>query len=158
MKQAHTWIAATLIIGCVAANQTAIAQGAKPEIVHDAEYYVLAEQHSAQWASEDQEINRKLAELRLKYGTPPNIIHIMWDDIAVGEVGIPALQKVRGFETPNINRLAGEGINFMRMYTEPSCTPSRAAILTGRHPVRNGMYNVGSVSYTHLTLPTIYSV
>jgi hypothetical protein len=31
----------------------------------------------------------------------------------------------------------------MRMYTEPSCTPSRAACLTGRHPVRNGMYNVG---------------
>ena len=50
---------------------------------------------------------------------------------------------MRGFETPNINRLAAEGINFMRMYTEPSCTPSRAAVLTGRHPVRNGMYNVG---------------
>ena len=143
MKQARTWIAATLIIGCVTANQTAIAQGTKTEIVHDAEYYVLAEQHSQQWAAEDQEINRKLAELRQKYGTPPNIIHIMWDDIAVGEVGIPAIQKVRGFETPNINRLAAEGINFMRMYTEPSCTPSRAAILTGRHPVRNGMYNVG---------------
>jgi arylsulfatase A-like enzyme len=49
---------------------------------------------------------------------------------------------VRGFKTPNINRLAAEGINFMRMCTEPSCTPSRAALLTGRHPVRNGMYNV----------------
>ena len=85
----------------------------------------------------------KLAELRQKHGAPPNIIHIMWDDTAVGEVGIPAIQKVRGFETPNINRLAAEGINFMRMYTEPSCTPSRAAVLTGRHPVRNGMFNVG---------------
>ncbi len=35
-----------------------------------------------------------------------------------------------------------QGINFTRMYSEPSCTPSRAAILTGRHAVRNGMYNV----------------
>jgi len=61
----------------------------------------------------------------------------MWDDMAVGEVGLPAIQKTQGFETPNIDRLAAEGINFMRMYTEPSCRPSRAAVLTGRHPVRN---------------------
>ena len=50
-------------------------------------------------------------------GTPPNIIHIMWDDTALGEVGIPEIQKVRGFETPNINQMAEDGINFMRMYT-----------------------------------------
>jgi hypothetical protein len=102
MKQ--TWNRATavasLIFGCVLVNQTAIAQNAKPEIIHDSEYYILATQHGQQWAAEDQDINRKLAELRQKYGTPPNIIHIMWDDTAVGEVGIPAIQKVRGFETP----------------------------------------------------------
>lgn len=97
----HSWmvttsIAAALIAGCNA-SQTAIAQQAKPEIVHDSEYYILATQHGEQWAAEDQEINRKLAELRQKYGTPPNIVHIMWDDTAVGEVGIPAIQKVRGF-------------------------------------------------------------
>ncbi len=114
----------------------------KNRIIHDAEYYILEAQHGARWAAEDAEIEQKLAELRKKHGTPPNIIHIMWDDTAVGEVGIPAIQKVRGFETPNMNRLAAEGINFMRMYTEPSCTPSRAATLTGRHAVRNGMFNV----------------
>jgi hypothetical protein len=133
----------SLIIGCGTADRSAIAQNAKPGIVHDSEYYILATQHGQQWATEDQDINRKLSDLRQKYGTPPNIIHIMWDDTAVGEVGIPAIQKVRGFETPNINRLAADGINFMRMYTEPSCTPSRAAALTGRHPIRNGMFNVG---------------
>ena len=113
------------------------------KIVHDVEHYILEAQHGARWAAEDQDIDQVLAALRQKHGAPPNIIHIMWDDTAVGEVGIPAIQKVRGFETPNINRLAAEGINFMRMYTEPSCTPSRAACLTGRHAVRNGMYNVG---------------
>ena len=112
------------------------------KIVHDAEYYILEAQHGARWAAEDQEVNRVLTELRQKHGGPPNIIHIMWDDTAVGEVGIPAIQKLQGFETPNINRLAAEGINFMRMYSEPSCTPSRAAVLTGRHAVRNGMFNV----------------
>lgn len=113
------------------------------EIIHDAEYYVLESMHGEKWAKEDKEIDRKLAELRKKHGTPPNIVHIMWDDTPVGEIGIPELQKVRGFETPNMNKMAEEGMNFMRMYTEPSCTPSRAAVITGRHAIRNGMYNVG---------------
>ena len=112
-------------------------------IVFDADHYVLAAQHGEAWRAEDSEIDARLAALRERFGTPPNIIHIMWDDTPVGEVGIPALQKLRGFETPNINRLAAEGANFMRMYTEPSCTQSRVAAMTGRHPVRNGMTEVG---------------
>ncbi len=112
------------------------------EIVHDAEFYVLKAQHGTQWAAQDKELDKKLAALKAKHGTTPNIIHIMVDDTAVGEVGFPAIQQIRGFSTPNINKLASEGINFMRMYTEPSCTQSRAAAMTGRHPIRNGMYNV----------------
>jgi hypothetical protein len=118
------------------------AQAEKPKIVHDAEYYILDAQYGEKWAVEDKELDAKLAELRKKFGRPPNIIHVMWDDLAVGEIGIPAIQKVRGFETPQINRFAAEGINFMRMYTEPSCTPSRAAVMTGRHAVRSGMHTV----------------
>jgi arylsulfatase A-like enzyme len=130
------------IIGLLVVNQTASAQTRRPEIIHDAEYYILDAQHGERWAVEDKNLDAKLAELRKKFGAPPNIIHIMWDDTAVGEVGIPALQKVRGWETPNMNRLAAEGINFMRMYTEPSCTPSRAAVMTGRLAVRSGMHTV----------------
>jgi arylsulfatase A-like enzyme len=115
----------------------------KPKIIHDAEYYILDAQYGEKWAVEDKEIDAKLAELRKKHNNPPNIIHIMFDDTPVGEIGIPFIQKQRGWETPNMNRLAAEGINFTRMYTEPSCTPSRAAVMTGREPVRNGMYNVG---------------
>ena len=58
------------------------------------------------------------------------------------ECGIPVINALRGFDTPNCNRMAEEGILFGRMYTEPACTPSRAAVLTGRHPVRNGMHTV----------------
>jgi len=111
-------------------------------IVHDAEHYVLKAQHGDRWQTEDREIDARLAELRKKHGTPPNIIHIMWDDTAVGEVGIPEIQKVRGFETPVMNKMAEEGINFMRMYTEPACTPTRAAFQTGRYAVRSGMHTV----------------
>ena len=120
----------------------ALAKGAS-EIIHDAEYYVLEAQHGTKWAAEDKELDKKLTKLRKKHGIPPNIIHIMWDDTGVGEVGIPQIQKMRGWETPNMNKFGQDGIFFTRMYTEPSCTPSRAAVMTGRHAVRNGMYNVG---------------
>jgi len=108
-------------------------------IVHDAEYYILEVQNREKWAAEDKDLDARLAELRKKYGTPPNIIHIMWDDTAFGSIGIPALAAIRGFDTPNLDRMRDEGIMFTRMYTEPACTPSRAAVITGRHPVRNGM-------------------
>ena len=66
----------------------------------------------------------------------------MWDDMAFGDAGIPVVNKLRGFDTPSCNRMAAEGMMFGRLYTEPSCTPSRAAVITGRHPVRNGMHTV----------------
>ncbi|GAB2503978.1 sulfatase-like hydrolase/transferase [Microbulbifer agarilyticus] len=113
------------------------------DIVHDAEFYVLKLQHGDKWKQEDQELDQKLQKLRQKYGQPPNIVYLLWDDTAFGAVGFPALQKNFGYTTPNINKMAAEGINFTRMYTEPSCTPTRAAMLTGRHPVRHGMGVVG---------------
>ena len=119
------------------------------EIVQDAEYYILEAQHGQEWAAEDQAIGEKLAALQEKYGRPPNLIHIMWDDTAFGDVGIPAVQQVRGFTTPNLNQLANEGILFTRMYTEVGCTPSRAAAVTGRLAVRSGMYNIGMLLESH---------
>jgi arylsulfatase len=109
------------------------------KIVHDAEHFILEVQNREKWTAEDQELDAQLAGLHQKHGGPPNIIHIMWDDTAFGDIGIPALAAIRGFETPNLDRMRDEGIMFTRMYTEPACTPSRAAVITGRHPVRTGM-------------------
>ena len=141
-KKAFTHLLSLISI-CALSTLAVKAQKGKSKIIHDAEYYILDAQHEDKWATEDQDIDKKIAALKKKYGRSPNIIHIMWDDTPVGEIGDQIIQKVRGFETPNMNRLASEGINFMRMYTEPSCTPSRGAVITGRHPIRNGMYNVG---------------
>jgi len=117
--------------------------GSAREVVHDAEFYVLKAQHGEAWAAEDAELAKRLEALRKKHGTPPNIVYLLWDDTAFGAVGFPGLQKNFGYETPQLNRMAAEGINFTRMYTEPSCTPTRAAMLTGRIPVRHGMGIVG---------------
>ncbi|MEM9073700.1 MAG: sulfatase-like hydrolase/transferase [Myxococcota bacterium] len=112
-------------------------------IVHDAEFYILEAQNGERWAVEDQEVTKQLAQLREKHGRPPNIVYVLWDDQPFGAAGFPGFQKNLGYDTPNLNQMASEGINFTRMYTEPACTPTRAAFLTGRHPVRHGMGVVG---------------
>ena len=122
----------------------AIHLGARPvvgaDIVHDAEYYILEAQNGEQWAADDRAVDQKLAAFRRRNGgKPPNILYILVDDIGFGELGSPVLNHVRGYSTPHINELATESMRFARMYTEPSCTPTRVAFMTGRQPFRNGM-------------------
>ena len=108
-------------------------------IIHDAEFQLLQKQYGEKWAVEDKEIEKKLEALRKKHGKRPNIIHIMWDDMKYGAIGHAMLNNVTGYKSPSINKLAAEGMTFTRMYTEPSCTPTRVAAATGRQPVRSGM-------------------
>lgn len=114
---------------------------AKP-IIHDAEYQVLVKQLGEKWSKEDDEISERLHALEKKFGKRPNIIHMMWDDSGYGDVGSPILTRLHGVDTPNIAQMANEGITFTRMYTEPSCTSTRATALTGRQPIRTGMFQV----------------
>lgn len=141
-------LAALLAGSALILPQSAAAQDGT-EIIHDAEFYVLKSQNGDRWAEEDEGLQAKIAELRETHGTPPNLIHIMWDDTAYGDLGMPGIQAVRGLETPNINALAEDGMMFTRMYTEVGCTPSRAAAATGRMAVRSGMYNIGMLQESH---------
>ncbi len=109
-------------------------------IVHDADYYILKAQHGENWAADDAVVDAKLEAFKAKNGgKPPNILYILIDDIGFGDLGIPELNAIRGYKTPSINKLAQESMRFARMYTEPSCTPTRVAFMTGRQPHRNGM-------------------
>lgn len=70
---------------------------------------------------------------------PPNIIFILADDLGYGDVGCFG----SSIPTPNIDRMAREGMRLTRFYSaSPVCSPSRAAVLTGRYPVRTGIVNV----------------
>jgi arylsulfatase A len=67
----------------------------------------------------------------------PNIIIIFTDDQGYGDLGCYGHPTIR---TPHLDRMATEGIRFTDFYTAaPVCTPSRAALLTGRHAIRSGM-------------------
>src|SRR5262249_60032966 len=71
---------------------------------------------------------------------PPNIVVILTDDMGWGDLGCYGNTVIR---TPNIDRLAAEGVRLTDFYvTHPYCTPTRAALLTGRHPIRTGMTRV----------------
>jgi arylsulfatase len=94
------------------------------EIIHDAEYYIVESQNGKRWATEDKDLDKRLKELKKKHGKSPNIVYILWDDMPFGDAGIPAINKIRGFDTPSCNRIAEEGIMFTRMYVEPLCTPT----------------------------------
>ena len=72
----------------------------------------------------------------------PNILFIVSDDTGYGDTGPYLGGEARGMQTPNIDQLAKDGMMFTSFYAQPSCTPGRAAIQTGRIPNRSGMTTV----------------
>ncbi|WP_158964953.1 arylsulfatase [Chachezhania sediminis] len=72
----------------------------------------------------------------------PNILLIVSDDTGWGDLGPYLGGEGRGMATPSFDKLASEGMIFTNFYGQPSCTPGRAAIQTGRIPNRSGMTTV----------------
>ena len=72
----------------------------------------------------------------------PNILLIVSDDTGWGDPGPYLGGEARGMPTPNFDKIAREGMVFTNFYGQPSCTPGRAAIQTGRIPNRSGMTTV----------------
>ncbi|MFP5238413.1 MAG: arylsulfatase, partial [Acidobacteriota bacterium] len=72
----------------------------------------------------------------------PNILLIVGDDVGYGDLGVYGGGEGRGMPTPSLDRLASEGMTMFSFYAQPSCTPGRAAMQTGRIPNRSGMTTV----------------
>jgi arylsulfatase A-like enzyme len=73
--------------------------------------------------------------------TPPNIVIILADDMGYGDLGSFGNPNIR---TPHLDHMVAEGQKWTNFYVQPVCSPSRAALLTGRLPIRSGMYGTPS--------------
>ena len=81
----------------------------------------------------------------------PNIIMIMGDDIGWANIGVYN-QGIMSGRTPNLDRLAAEGMRFTDYYAEASCTAGRANFITGEIPLRTGLTTVGQAG-SHIGMP-----
>jgi arylsulfatase len=72
----------------------------------------------------------------------PNVVLMMMDNYGYGELGVYGGGVLRGAETPRLDELASEGLRLTNFNVEPQCTPSRSALMTGRHPIRSGTTRV----------------
>ena len=69
----------------------------------------------------------------------PNIVHIVADDLGWKDVGFNGATDIK---TPNLDALAAGGAKFTQFYVQPMCTPTRAALMTGRYPFRYGLQTI----------------
>jgi hypothetical protein len=83
----------------------------------------------------------------------PNIVAIMSDDVGIWNIGAYHRGMMAG-RTPNLDKLASEGMLFTDYYAEASCTAGRAAFITAQLPIRTGMTTVGQAG-APLGLPAL---
>lgn len=78
----------------------------------------------------------------------PNILAIWGDDVGVHNISAYN-NGVMGYETPNIDRIADEGMMFTHAYAQQSCTAGRASFILGQHPFRTGLLTIGMPGSEH---------
>lgn len=88
---------------------------------------------------QDKQAAEKLAELESKTGRKPNIVILLVDDMGWGDPGCYGGGMLIGAPTPTIDTMAANGLKLLCTYAQPTCTPTRAALNTGRIPTRSGL-------------------
>ena len=85
----------------------------------------------------------------------PNVVFILADDYGWNDIGFHGSSQV---DTPVMDSMAEEGVILNNYYVIPLCTPSRASIMTGRHPVRLGLQHSVIIAGQRLGLPLEYKI
>ncbi|MFJ1267900.1 sulfatase-like hydrolase/transferase [Legionella lytica] len=109
-----------------------------------------------------KEAQKKLADLEAKTGKKPNIIIFLMDDVGWFDMGFNGGGISVGSATPNIDKVASQGLILTSAYSQPTCSPTRATIMTGQYPIHHGilsppMYGQPGGLDGMITLPQLLS-
>ncbi len=88
----------------------------------------------------------------------PDIVLVLMDNLGYGELGVYGGGILRGAPTPRIDALAAEGLRLLNFNVEAQCTPTRAALLTGRYPIRGGNGSVPFMTPVYGLMRSEYSL
>jgi arylsulfatase len=95
----------------------------------------------------------------LPFGEKPNIILVITDDQGYGPIG---KHNHPWIQTPNLDKLHSQSIRFERFLVSPTCSPTRAALMSGRHPMKNGITHTilerERMALSTITLPQVLSM
>lgn len=108
----------------IASATTTVADHREPQFVH---------------VDDVAEAERRLADYERAHGRRPNVLVLVFDDVGWGDLGCYGGGVAVGAPTPRLDALAREGLRLTSCYSQPSCSPSRATLLTGRLPIRHGL-------------------
>lgn len=88
---------------------------------------------------QDKEALAKLQQTEKKFGKRPNILIFILDDVGWMDPGFNGGGEAVGNPTPNLDQIASDGLILTSAYSTPSCTPTRATIMTGQNPLHHGL-------------------
>ncbi len=108
----------------LARQSTRIADNLMPVMIHE---------------KQDQEARQKLADLEKKTGKKPNVFVFLLDDVGWLDLGFNGGGISVGNPTPDIDAVAAQGLILTSAYSQPSCSPTRATIMTGQYPIHHGI-------------------
>jgi len=98
------------------------------------------QQPSIVYTKQDATVQKKLENIYKRTGKRPNILWLVVDDLGFGDIGGPWGGGAHiGAATPNIDTLAKNGLALTSTYSQPTCTPTRSAMMLGRLPMRTGL-------------------
>ena len=72
--------------------------------------------------------------------TPPHVVFVLMDDYGYNDVGYHAKDHDSAIRTPTLDKLAQDGVKLENYYVQPSCTPTRSQLMTGRYQVQRFIY------------------
>ena len=101
-------------------------------------------------------VNQGLISKQLPFESKPNIVLVITDDQGYGPIGKHGNSWIK---TPNLDKLHDQSTRFERFLVSPTCSPTRAALMSGRHPMKNGITHTilerERMALSTVTLPQI---